>query len=706
MRFPDVKVFDNMVKANSILIGFSLFLMVVFVSYGMDWFGFQEWYSHTAFFESLVNSSYIDYLPLLIIITPLIGSFIELNYSKISMRIRDRVVIYTCLISLVFVVLMYPVILEGPISFEIPGILELGISFRIDMLGYIVLLLSSFIWFYVSVYAHTYMEHEQHSTRFFFFLGVTYSSVVGAIVSGDLLTMFLFFEVMTLSSYMLVIHGQDDACYKAGYNYMIMGLIGGFLIFVAIILMYFNMGSLSFVSAIQRFEELGSLKYWIMGLIVFGFGIKAGMAPVHVWLPRAHPVAPSPASAILSGVMIKIGAFGILRVATSYYFPIKGSTTGSGDPIWMFSETVGAIVIWTGIVTMTIGVFMALQQSNMKKMLAYHSVSQMGYIIMGIGVALYLGYKGAMGYTGAIYHIINHALFKSILFMVAGVVYWHTRELNMYKLGGLWKKLPITTIVFIIAALGISGVPLFNGYVSKTILHHSIVEAYEYGSGVFFYAEIIFMIVSAGTAASFIKMFYYVFMRKTDNTYPYATFDFSSFDIALWAMAIFVILIGIFPTFIIDSLILKQLDTMAYSASFIDKHIAHIHIFTVEDIGMTGLVLLGGFLIFLFGKKFDLFHLKLPKWLNIEYWLFLPGYVVMRNLCKWMYGDKCPIDQVEFRILAEADTNKIGFIERFVLTSKILNRRYEQSIIRKDALIYSFIVTGVLAYLVISQLVA
>ena len=199
-------------------------------------------------------------------------------------------------------------------------------------------------------------------------------------------------------------------------------------------------------------------------------------------------------------------------------------------------------------------------------------------------------------------------------------------------------------------------------------------------------------------------MFYYVFIRKTDNSYPEATFDFSSFDIALWAMAIFIILIGLNPHFILDKLIIPQLNLMAYSKEFVEHYIAHINIFAWNDIGMTALIILLGYILFLIGKKYHLFQLKLPKWLNIEYWFFLPAYLLMKNLCKWMYGDKCPIDQKEFRMLAEADSNKVGFIERFILTTNVLNRRYEQSVIRKDALIYSILLVAILVFFVLSLL--
>src|SRR5690554_4352700 len=152
-------------------------------------------------------------------------------------------------------------------------------------------------------------------------MAITYSAILGTIMAGDLLTMFLFFEIMTFSSYMLVTHVQKKECFSAGYNYIFMGLIGGLAILLAIILMYSLVGTVTFTFLASEMANLGGIKYVIIVLLIFGFGIKAGMAPVHVWLPKAHPIAPTPASALLSGVMIKIGAFGILRVTTSYLFP-------------------------------------------------------------------------------------------------------------------------------------------------------------------------------------------------------------------------------------------------------------------------------------------------------------------------------------------------------------------------------------------------
>jgi len=699
-----LKIFDQMIKANSILVGLSLLLIVAFIIYAIDGFAFKTWLNSRLFFIDYL--SFLDrfnYVVLILIVLPLFGAIFELLFGEKFANRRDKSVIYMGFLEILLIISLYPKVSNDIIFLEFPEFMALGISFRIDMLAYSVLLISSFIWFYVMIYAHEYMKKEHKRTRFFFFLALTYSAVLGAIVSGDLLAMFIFFEIMTVTSYMLVIHEQNDESYKAGYNFIIMGLIGGLLILTALILLYFNIGDLRFASAINELQSLGNLKYWIMGLLVFGFGIKAGMAPVHVWLPRAHPVAPSPASALLSGVLIKIGAYGILRVAVSYYFPSQSEITNVSDPIWQVAGNVGAIIIWTGIITMAIGAFMALMQDNIKKLLAYSSVSQMGYILVGIGVALFLGYEGAMGYSGAIYHIINHALFKSLLFMVAGVIYFHTKELNMYKLGGIWKKLPFTTLIFLIATLGIIGFPLFNGYVSKTIIHHGLSEAAHLDS-LFYLAEAIFIIISCLTVSYFAKMFYYVFLKKSDNEYKDLVFDISSLDLALGSIALLIVGIGLFPSFILDNLILPQLQMTTYDPHFISQEIASLSVFAFKDIATSMGIIILGISIFLIGNRYRFFNIKLPRWLSIEYWFFFPTYLLMQNLCRIMYGSSCNTKIRDYDKLSIDDTHNFGFIDRFVITTNALNERYEQTLIRSDALIYAFFITATLIFMLLKVL--
>lgn len=565
-------------------------------------------------------------LPLWIIAIPLVAGPIEALTGRKSEKLRDVLVVNSTALVFLLVLAMYPKIVEGTMTYELPKLLGYGLTFKVDMFSFIIALTASMLWVLAAMYAHNYMEIEEHRNRFYLWLSVTFCGILGTVMAGDMFTMFLFFEMMTFSSYFLVAHNQSKEAIVAGHSYIYMGVAGGLSILLGMFLLYFNTGTLQFTSLAYQMQTLGATKYIIAGLFIIGFGVKAGMLPLHVWLPRAHPVAPTPASSLLSGIMIKIGAYGILRILVTYFVPSAAELAKYGDSLWQTSQSLGAVIIWIGIITMAVGVFMALQQGNMKRMLAYHSVSQMGYIVMGIGVAAYLGYSGAMGFSGGIYHMVNHALFKALLFMVVGVVYYRTKELDMYKLGGMWRKMPITAILCLIAALGITGMPGFNGFASKSILHHAIIEAYEYGHPSFRYAEAIFTVVSAGTVCSFIKLFGFVFLGKLPEEYKDIEGEKPIMTLGMSGLGLLILGVGLVPNFMLDKLIIPAARTLTFDPVFIDKYLVSMNFFNSADMmGMVWTYLLGA-AIFIIGVKFDLFHLDLPKWLSFENTIYKPVY--------------------------------------------------------------------------------
>lgn len=565
------------------------------------------------------------YYPLLLVAVPILSGPLQAILGKKWAWLRDLTAVGTTFLTFLFILAMYPQLLSDTIFNTIPGIFGYGLHFHVDWLSYVMAAVSGVMWLLVSIYAHEYMAPEQHQDRFYLWMSVTFGAVLGTVMASDILTMFLFFELMTFSSYMLVAHNESTESLLAGNNYIFMGVAGGLAVLVAVILVLFSTQTLEFTYLAAELAETGWIQYAVAGLLMIGFGVKAGMLPVHIWLPKAHPVAPTPASALLSGVLVKVGTYGILRVFTSFFMPAAGPLMSRDNPLWNLSNITGAAVIWIGIVTMAVGVFMALQQSNMKKMLAYHSISQMGYIIMGAGVAGYLGYYGAMGFSGAVYHTINHALFKGLLFMVAGVVYLRYHDINMYNLGGLWKKLPITFIVCVIAALGITGMPLFNGFASKSILHHAIDEAYKYGHYSFRYAEVIFTIVSAGTVCSFIKLISYTFLGSCPEKIASVPNNGNKMmQMAMSGLALLIIGIGIFPNYIMGTFIIPAVQSFTYDPKFIDNYLVGMNFFNSHDLTGTVQVYALGFAIFFVGKKLHLFHLHLPKWLSVEYVMYKP----------------------------------------------------------------------------------
>ena len=235
---------------------------------------------------------------------------------------------------------------------------------------------------------------------------------MGVFFAGDFLTLLLFFELMTIASYFWVVHRRDREAIRAGYFYLFFSLIGGLCVGLGIVLIGTAAGRVPTVGGGPLHPlEPRLFKYGIAALLA-GFGIKAGMVPLHLWLPHAHSTAPTPGSALLSGLLIKVGAYGLIRT---------GELAGWGIPqAASTAPWLGTVLIILGVCTMLAGVAAALLQNDAKRLLAYHSVSQMGYIILGLGLGLYLGSQGGLGLVGAIYHIVNHALFKAALFLGVG----------------------------------------------------------------------------------------------------------------------------------------------------------------------------------------------------------------------------------------------------------------------------------------------
>lgn len=479
-------------------------------------------------------------------------------------------------------------------------------TFKADALSTIFLLLATFLWVVVSIYAPKYMAHEGKVWNYELATVIILFAITGIFLAGDLLTMLFFFEIMTLSSYFWVIHRMDKEATKAGYFYLFFSVVGGLLIALGIVLMGAATDVLPMIGTGVVTPLNPTLFGWSIALFVIGFGIKAGMVPLHLWLPYAHSVAPTPASALLSGLLIKIGAYGLIRTGE-----FAGWGTKLGDGInWL-----GTTLIILGILTMLVGVLAALVQSNAKKLLAYHSISQMGYIILALGVGLYLGSSGGYGLSGAIYHIINHALFKVTLFLGVGVIYLRTGETDLYKLGGLWHRFPVTAILMLVAVLGITGTPGLNGYASKTLIHHAVSMAAETGSSWLVWVERLFLLVGVGTAASFAKLYYLIFLGKPtklkvqDEKSP-------TLQIAMGLLVVVMIAIGVMPEFLLNAAIVPA--TQALGMESIYTTLIGLSFWHFKDILSMAVTLILGILVCWAGLKSGVFHWHPPTWLTIE----------------------------------------------------------------------------------------
>jgi len=397
-----------------------------------------------------------------------------------------------------------------------------------------------------------------------------------------------------------------------------MTILGG-LALIAGIFLTFSLGGDGTLAPLALENGASALRWTAFGLLVIGFGVKAGMLPVHVWLPDAHPVAPAPASDLLSGVMIKAGAYGLFRAVTALFRPEV--IEEASKKLWAITGDLALVVLWVGIASMAVGVVLALGQHNAKRMLAYHSVSQMGFILVGIGTAGYRGAYGGMGLAGGVYHIVNHGLFKAALFLGIGAVVYRTGELDMYKLGGLWRKMPFTFAFMLIAAAGITGVPLLNGFVSKCMIHHALVHAYELHHVTALYvAEKIFLVVCAGTACSFIKLIGFVFLGRPKQEYgPSVTDAPPKMLLALGLLGSAIIALGVRPQLLLYGVFAPGLQAWALSTAPLDYFLEKYFLST-GDLITTTMIFAGGIAIFVAGVKLHLFHLHAPKWFGVDHW--------------------------------------------------------------------------------------
>ncbi|MFO7951848.1 MAG: proton-conducting transporter membrane subunit [Bacillota bacterium] len=566
--------------------------------------------------DNIINSS----LPLAIVLIPIISSALVPLTGYLHYRYRNALVLFVTAFSLVLSgYLSYLVWQVDVISKFSLGFGEFPLFFRVDRLGAVFNLITALIWFLASIFSLSYMTHEKRHSRYYTFYLLTLGGCLGVFLAADLFSLLLFFELMSLASYLLVIHTQTNEAMKAGKQYLFLGVFGGLCILAATIMVYWYIGTVEITPMLEQLVLI-PVRTLVAALFVIGFGIKAGMVPLHIWLPKAHPVAPSPASALLSGIMIKTGAYGIARVATVLYTPSEPGFSEMGA----YTEHLGFVLIWLGVITMTTGAFIALFQNNAKRLLAYSSISQMGYIIMGIGTIAYLGFDGPMAMGGFSWHVINHAFFKAGMFMMVGAIYFHTGEIELKRMGGLWRTFPVTAVVFLIAAMGIAGIPGFNGYTSKVMLHHALVEAYEHHDSYLLYlAERMFILTGTITTCYIARLFSSIFLGKKPEGLPTIQRERWNERLVFIVIGSAILFIGTNPFLMLKEIIGPLVQSFPFDEYYFN-YMMELNFWDRHDLEVMGAITAGAAVIFVLGNRFELFTRKLPYWLSIEYLLYQP----------------------------------------------------------------------------------
>lgn len=393
---------------------------------------------------------------LLTMLFPIIGAFIVYAFKDNNKLIKNIVLI--ALLSLTFIFAIINCFISN-LHIKLLSVTEiLTIEFRVDNLSKLFSVLISFVWLLVSVYTLKYITHEKNENRFYMFSLTTLAMLMGLCYSANLLTMYLCFEFVTLLSMPLVLHSLSTESVNAAKKYLFYSIGGAFLALFGVFLLISYSSNASFGSygGLDIFKNMsGNKTLYQIGVLsmIIGFATKGGMYPLHGWLPTAHPVAPSPASALLSGVITKAGVIAIIRVV--FYFV---------GPSFIANSFVQYVFLGLATFTVFLGSLMAYLEKVFKKRLAYSTVSQISYILVG------LAFLNDIAFTGALIHVVSHMLIKVTLFLFAGKVIFKYNYHNVDELKGIGKKLPISTICYTIVSLGLIGIPLTSGFISKWYL--------------------------------------------------------------------------------------------------------------------------------------------------------------------------------------------------------------------------------------------
>ncbi len=572
----------------------------------------------------------MNILLLLLVFVPLVMSVPAFLVTKKGRNAGYAVLIITTLAAFAGALYLFLGALQNRFAaHSLPGVCFFGLSFRGDGFRSLYALVLTFMWLATSLFSPQYFAHSHKHGRYLFFTLITLGATLGVFLADDILTAFIFFEIMSFSSYPWVAHEETPGALRAAATYLAIAIFGGMAMLMGLMMLYPQLGTFAFnalLPAAQALPDKSGL-YLPCVLILAGFGAKAGMFPLHVWLPKAHPVAPAPASALLSGALTKVGIFGILVVSAQ---------------VLLHDVACGNLLLILGLITMFAGALLALLSVDLKRTLACSSMSQIGFILVGISMQALLGEHNALAAQGTVLHMLNHSLIKLCLFMCAGVIYLGMHKLNLNDIRGYGRNKPFLHVCFLVGAASISGVPLFSGYISKTLLHESMVEYIVHlqhlGQSSLWYSvsEWVFVITGGMTFCYMLKLYIAIFWEKPAGDAAEQAKGYLSplSRVALFFAGAMLLVLGILPDATMTPL-------ANLSLPFMNAHPpAHaVEYFSVVNLVGTGKSLVIGLVLYLTLVRRYLrapnqegavqYVDRKPQWLDMEDTLYRPGLRIL-----------------------------------------------------------------------------
>lgn len=498
--------------------------------------------------------------PILAVIALFMGAFVTALVGRRSEIARRVVVVLATGIALVLTLcLIKPVLMDGEIIHYALGNWQpvdgwaIGISLEVDALSLFFAIIVTVAVFVSGIYSFTYMKHDDSLVNFYTLFLMLSGSVLGLVVSGDLFNIFVMIEIMTFTAVALTAFRNNyEGALEGAFKYLVVGSLGSTAVLIGIALIYSQLHTLNLAQIAALLPtHMNGVTIAAFGFLFVGFGTKAFLFPFQPLAADAHAVAPASISLMISGVLTKCGVYGMIRLCYVLYQNMN-------------LPFVQYLVTAVGAVSMFVCVTMAFNQHNFKRLLAFHSISQVGYVITMVGLG------SIMGLTSGLYHAMNHTLFKGLLFLAAGAVQHATGSLDLDELGGLSKKMPKTTILFLIGAASISGLPPFNGFASKWMMYQAAFEKAADGNFFFLIVTVAALITSVLTLASFIKVAQSTFFGQLPLHLNHVEEVSLGMRVPMWILAVLCIVTGLFPAQIQEWLLVPAGKAAMHATLYID----------------------------------------------------------------------------------------------------------------------------------------
>jgi multicomponent Na+:H+ antiporter subunit D len=530
-------------------------------------------------FENILNDLLL-HSPALVVAIPLLGAFLTPLFGKIHDTARNTFVVFIVFLTSFFAfLLIHDVLVNGNIHSYVfggssaltSGGFAVRILFQIDGLNAFMAIIATLFAIVGVIYSWSFMKEHTSLSKFYSLYLLMIAGIFGMVLTGDMFNFFVFLEITSIASCALIaFYTNKGKSVDAGFKYIVVSATGALFVLFAIAILYgqYNALNIAVLASKIQLTQFTLLDKIAFVLLISGLAMKAGIVPMHMWLPDAYGRAPSSVTLMLI-VATQASLYGALRmIFTLFGGQLSRSLQEVGGITINMNLLIGAILVGLAILTIFVGVLMALKESDFKRMIGFAAVAEIGYMILAIGAALTIMFSvedietSMLALKGGVFHIFNDALDVGLLFLVAGAVYYATKETSLNRLGGLARNMKYTTVFFLIGLLAVAGMPPMNGFASKLIIYESIFLVNPILS-------IIAILCSILLLAVFVKVFYSAFLGPKQEKYDTVKEVPKSMLVAMGIIASIILFIGLFPDIFINNIVEPAANALVNSGEYI-----------------------------------------------------------------------------------------------------------------------------------------